>query len=221
MFRYSIQITLGKILGKTARLCLFVCILAHLVTVGLIFFEYEFIEVKWEETNNIWAVYNAMLFFNVTTITTVGYGQDAIVCTPSRLVTMVLEFAGIIFYGYAFQNMMHILDLARTYDQMIEAREDALDGWLIRREIKARSSKNKAVVEKARDAFEFLWSWDIQGVFYHEFFQKISPKLKDGVLTGPADFVIHKFENFFKAIENKDDMMKMVHSMKPNLYVNF
>lgn len=221
VFENSVKITLGKVLGKTAKLLLFVFVVGHSLAMIAILANFDFVSLTYAESQNTSTVYLTCLFLISTTTTTVGYGIDTESRPENLFLVMLLEFSGIVFYGYAFQQMMAILSMTKTYDETIEDRNDRLDKWLIDRQKHVTSTKNSKVIEMTRDAFEFIWKWDIENIFSHEFFWEISPNLRTGILEGPTDFVVSKFSSFFSAIKNKELLMKLVHEMRPKQYSSY
>lgn len=131
------------------------------------------------------------------------------------LFVMILEFTGIIFYSYAFQQMMIILSLTKTYDETIEDRDDKLDKWLMDRLKHVTSKRNAQVIEKTREAFEFMWKWDIEKIFNNDFYYQVESKIRKGIFNGPVDFIVNRFSCFFSAVPTRDILMKLVHEMRP------
>ena len=96
----------------------------HLLTLILLLMSFDFIEnVREENPNSILALYNESIYFIVTTLTTVGYGDLSASgsTSSSQMVTIWLEFIGIIIHGYGMQKVKFILDKTQVVNK---ARED-------------------------------------------------------------------------------------------------
>lgn len=148
--------------------------------------------------------------FITTTITTVGYGENTISRPVPQTMTMFLEFAGIVFYGYCFQNMMNILKLSRTFDETIEERDDALDTWILKREKMANSHKG-FFTKKTKNIFEFAFDYDIPGIFNSEFYNKLPSTYQKEAFHGPSESIKSVFSSFFKLIDEKSTDMIIKH----------
>lgn len=215
MFDKSVKITLGRVLGKATKLLIFIFFVGHSLTVVLILAKFDFVYHIYEETQSSTSVYIDCVLFIAMTTTTVGYGTGTDSKAENTLLVMCLEFTGIVFYGYAFQQTKAILSMTKSYDETIEERDDKLDKWLIDRQKHVQSGKNAKVIERTREAFEFVWKWDIENIFSHEFYYQISPELRQGIFEGPVEYVTKRFNSFFDAVVNKDLRMRLVHEMRP------
>ena len=157
------------------------------------------------------------IFYIITTITTVGYGKLVPVQWLSMILSMTLEFIGIILYGYVFQQVVKLIQDTQSYHNMKMDRQENLESWLIAKEKMQTGNKNRSVIMKTQQAFEFVWNWDIEDVFSDSFFFfRLSPSLREEVSEGPMNFIMKYFSSFFKMLEYNHGLA-ICHSLQPKL----
>lgn len=97
------------------KLSCFIFISAHLLTCLLyVVSQWEEASFNWIDTarvdpNILWDVYIAGLYWLITTMVTVGYGDIAPVTTNERIVMVVVMLASSIVFGYILSSIGGII----------------------------------------------------------------------------------------------------------------
>lgn len=151
---------------------------------------FKFVTEAYNEHHNTEVALLYAIQFLLETVTTLGTGQVKPVQLENYLYTMVLQLMGVILYGYVFKQMLHFIKKAKTVEYSKRERKDDLEAWLINREkrrtvldsdskfLKKADKLNgySSVILKTKKAFEYIWQWDIQGIFGNELFRILTPQ---------------------------------------------
>ena len=75
-------------------------------------------------------VYIASLYWTITTLTTVGYGDLKGYTPYEYLFQIVLEFIGIGFFSFFIGKIQEVMKAERKFNDMLSEKIDALDWWI-------------------------------------------------------------------------------------------
>ena len=64
----------------------------------------------------MWDLYATATYFTMQTLTTVGYGDIVIITTDERLICVVLQFVGIIFFSVASGTLTSLITNSENTD---------------------------------------------------------------------------------------------------------
>lgn len=126
------QMTIKAELFKSVGSGLFTLLLLgfvafHMITLFILLLNFEFIyELDSRQIGSVLLVYNECIYFIVTTLTTVGYGDLKPIKTNPELLTIGLEFVGLILYGYATQKVRYIIEKSQVEANAKESRVSIL-----------------------------------------------------------------------------------------------
>lgn len=82
IFKNSLNINISKILGKAAKLLIFIIVVGQMLSLTIIAMGFNFVFQIYENSTQKYPRYEAYITaiqFLATTITTVGYGENAII----------------------------------------------------------------------------------------------------------------------------------------------
>jgi hypothetical protein len=96
-------------------------------------------------------------------------------------------------------------------------RDEDLDSWLIRKEKAAKvANKYHNVIPKTKIAFNFIWKWDIEGIYGSDFFLQLPPKLMTTLSEDPMSYLLRYFSSFFKIFEYQD-CLNLAYQLQPRM----
>mmetsp|Transcript_27671 Transcript_27671/g.20788 ORF Transcript_27671/g.20788 Transcript_27671/m.20788 type:complete len:194 (+) Transcript_27671:1001-1582(+) len=124
-------------------------------------------------------VYVNSVYFIITTLTTVGYGDITGSSNNEYLFQMVVEFIGIGFFSLLISSINNILVQESKLQDIIDERIEDLDIWL-RKLDKSRSNKQlpQPLYESIRDYVEASFHLDFNLIQTYEFYEQLKPKLR-------------------------------------------
>ena len=201
----SSNFLIGRVVGKLIKVIIWGFMGVFILALLIILLGYEFINEKFRERPVFLHIFAPAMTFLLTTMTTVGYGDLYPVLPQNQFYTLFFQLGGIILYGYVFQQVLIFIHKSRGYSQMKMEREENLDSWLIRKE-KATKFANKYhnVIPKTKIAFEFIWKWDIEGIYNSDFFHQLPPMMRTSLSEEPMNYLMRYFSSFFKIFEYQD-----------------
>lgn len=89
----------------------------------LLLLEFDFLKVIHREfPNSRTRLYNSCIYFAVTTLTTVGFGDIYPLFPLQKVWTVLLEFFGIVLYGFAMLKVGSIIDSTQIENTAKEER---------------------------------------------------------------------------------------------------
>lgn len=143
-----------------------------------------------------------------------GYGQITPKTAKNMFLTLLLQVSGILLYGFTFQLVISFIKKSRRLRDVKRDIKEDLESWLIARERRGGSWEKRGVVKKIKEAFDFLWAWDIQSSFECHFYDKLAWKSKESLFLEFGGFFVQYFSGFFKCLE-EDVCGDVIRSMIP------
>lgn len=141
-------------------------------------------------------VYTTMVYFAVTTINTVGYGDVIPVNEYEYIVALAFLLSGVFLYGYIMNEIQSIAKADLDVVNMRREHIEAFGTWLVTLENKkaqisdsetTRNNQNRAaplashVVHQAQKAFNLTLRYDRVGIFHNTFFGQLSFNTKSAL----------------------------------------
>merc|ERR1712166_1304153 len=108
------------------------------------------IDTKTLDTESTSVKYLISLYWAVTTLTTVGYGDILPVREAEIWYTICVMFAGVSFYAYIAANVNNLLSQLSSSDTEVTEKMDQLNSFMTRRKVQQR---NPALAHKMRSYF--------------------------------------------------------------------
>ena len=182
-----------------------------------------------DSARQIKGVYTTMLYFAVTTINTVGYGDVIPVNYYEYAIVQVFLLSGVFLYGFI---MSEIQLLARFDLDIVSMRRDmreSFDSWLVSLEKKklelcehdseqtATNSKSSnsqnnlqkiiasRVVHQAQTAYNLNLRFDRTSIFNNGFFDQMSHRMKEQMVGLYVSRFKSEFPGIFKLFEDMLD----------------
>ena len=122
-----------------------ICLSAHWVTAGWLALSHI------PHDQPVMDVYLRALYWCVTTLTTVGYGDITPKNNPQYIYTMVVMMLGVGVYGYVIGNVASLLSNLDTMRAQFEEKREGLLNFM--------KSKNvpRSLQKRVRDYYDYLW----------------------------------------------------------------
>jgi len=151
--------------------------------------------------NSIYAVYIRSMYFTVTTLTTVGYGDFHGYTNAEYLYQMALEFIGIAFFSLLMSSINNIIvQESKLYDILDEKIEE-LDIWLRKLDLARQGDKNlsKPLYDAIKNYVEASFLLDFSQIdTSFEFFRQLKPKLRHRMVKELFGTFIRNISHMFE-----------------------
>lgn len=144
-------------------------------------------------------VYITSIYWVVTTLTTVGYGDIYGTTEAEYIFTMVVEFIGILVFSIIMSTVNSFLSAQGDID-IIEAKSDEVDVWLVKLD-NSRMSKSlpKILYDKVKDYIKESLTHDhkklIEG---YDFLSQLKPRLRYELIKELFSPMIRDFDHIFR-----------------------
>lgn len=123
-------------------------------------------------------VYVTAVYWVITTLTTVGYG-DFKGYTPNEfLFQMIVEFLGIGVFSYLMGSINNLVGSECSLQDVIDERIEEIEAWL--RKLEKSRSKNfsKQLYDAIKDYTEKSYYYDYNQIQNNEFFIQLKPRIR-------------------------------------------
>jgi hypothetical protein len=144
--------------------------------------------------------YITSIYWVVTTLTTVGYGDYKGFTTNEYIFTMVVEFIGILFFSVIMASVNDILDDGSSDYDIVETKLENVDVWLVKLD-NSRMSKQlpRVLYDKIKIYIKESLTYDhkklVEGF---EFLEQLKPSLRFKLITQLFNkSFIHEFKHIF------------------------
>ena len=160
--------------------------------------------------DNFSQLYLISIYYTITTITTVGYGDLFCISFKEKIFGLILEIVGIFAYSWALTNMSN-------YVKVITDKSEELSNKIkILHEIKLNYPLfNQSLYEKILRYLKYTCFFDIQKN-QHYVIDELPISLKNTFIYEMFKPIINNF-NFFKGVSNTDFSVKVIMAFKPVL----
>lgn len=131
------------------------------------------------DKNSFQQVYVRAVYFIITTLTTVGYGDFRGFTNNEYVFQMAVEFIGIGFFSFLMGSINNILIQESKLQDIIDEKIEDLDIWL-RRLDKSRTNKHlpKGLYDNIKNYVEASFLLDFNLIHSYEFYTQLKPKLR-------------------------------------------
>lgn len=106
------NVSRGRLGLQLVEFLVFLLSVLHVLSFIVISSRYEFIEEEYSKRPSFLIMYKTSFYYLIGTITTAGYGDLTPKRPTSMLITMLIEFLGLIFYGFSFQKVIEYVSQA-------------------------------------------------------------------------------------------------------------
>lgn len=151
--------------------------------------------------NSIYAVYIRAMYFTVTTLTTVGYGDFHGYTNAEYLYQMALEFIGIAFFSLLMSSINNIIVQESKLSDILDEKIDELDVWLRKLDQARQGDKNlsKPLYDSIKNYVEASFLLDFSQIdTSFEFFRQMKPKLRHKMVKELFGSFIRNFSHMFE-----------------------
>ena len=139
-------------------------------------------------------VYITSLYWVVTTLTTVGYGDIYGKTETEYIYTMIVEFIGILVFSIIMSTVNSFLQATGDYD-IVEAKSDQVDVWLVKLD-NSRMSKSlpKILYDKIKVYIQESLTHDHKKLIDgYEFLMQLKPRLRYQLIKSLFEPMINDF----------------------------
>jgi len=158
------------------------------------------------------------IYYIITTMTTVGYGDKSPKKVIPMTVSIMLEIGGIILYGYTMQQVNGaITELYLVNSNRIEDHED-LEAWLLLREKASQNPKERIVMDKIKELQTYTWKHDLEYFFSNEFFGEIAREIQGQLAEAYLNTLAKDFSLVFKNFDY-NTLQNLIPLIRPRLYL--
>ena len=143
-------------------------------------------------------VYITSLYWVVTTLTTVGYGDIYGKTETEYIYTMIVEFIGILVFSIIMSTVNSFLQATGDYD-IVEAKSDQVDVWLVKLD-NSRMSKSlpKILYDKIKVYIQESLTHDHKKLIDgYEFLMQLKPRLRYQLIKSLFEPMINDFQHMF------------------------
>lgn len=163
-------------------------------------------------------VYITSLYWVITTLTTVGYG-DFKGYTPTEYgFQMIVEFLGIGFFSFLMNSINSLFGSEKSLSDIIDKRIENVEAWL--RMVEKSRSKNftKQMYDSIKVYTEQSYKFDYNIINQEEFFSQLKPRIRHRlvqILFNPFVFnfsYMFKDDGFESGSEFKNDFLTNIYS---------
>lgn len=144
-------------------------------------------------------IYITSLYWVVTTLTTVGYGDIFGSTKEEYIYTMIVEFIGILVFSIIMGTVNTFLSAQGDID-IVEAKKDQVDVWLVKLD-NSRMSKSlpKILYDKIKHYIEESLTHDHKKLIDgYEFLIQLKPRLRYELIKELFEPMIRDFDHMFK-----------------------
>jgi hypothetical protein len=131
--------------------------------------------------NSLVTVYVRAIYFIVTTLTTVGYGDFKGLTNNEFIFQMALEFIGIAFFSLLMGSINNLLSEESRLQDILDEKIEALDVWLRKLDSSRSGGKNlpKHLYDSIKNYVEASFLLDFSQIdTTYEFFRQLKPKIR-------------------------------------------
>jgi voltage-gated potassium channel len=189
-----------------------ILIFAYFISIGTHWIALIWIKLRGaqllEEPDSI-TIYNKALYWTVTTLTTIGYGDIVPVTNPQRIFTMIVMIIGAGLYGYIIGNITNLLsnlDYART---LFQEKMEKIHTFLKYRKVPME------LQETVFDYYKFLWE-NRKGYDESSIMEELPSSLRMKIALHLNKAIFEKIPLFKEASE--DLIKEIVLHLKPLIY---
>lgn len=154
------------------------------------------------DTHNNDDLYVASMYWVMTTLTTIGFGDITGHSNSEMLFTIVTMFIGIGFFGYIIAHINSMLVQVYTLEELQAKREEQVIMWQMRL---ARLNKEKMMSSEYYDHmdhfFVLYWNLDYNKLKEQLFFKQLKPRFQNELADILFKLVYDKFDGFFYELE--------------------
>ena len=154
-------------------------------------------------------MYITSLYWVVTTLTTVGYGDIYGKTNAEFVYTMVVEFIGILVFSIIMSTVNSFLSAQGGVD-IVEAKSDQVDVWLVKLD-NSRMSKSlpKILYDKIKVYIQESLTHDHKKLIDgYDFLLQLKPRLRYELIKELFDPMIRDFDHIFRFEDDKGTMME-------------
>ena len=153
-------------------------------------------------------VYISSLYWVVTTLTTVGYGDIYGTTSEEYIYTMVVEFIGILVFSIIMSTVNTFLSAQGDID-IVEVKSDQVDVWLVKLD-NSRMSKSlpKILYDKIKVYISESLTHDHKKLIDgYDFLTQLKPRLRYELIHELFKPMINDFKHMFRYVDEKDNIM--------------
>lgn len=160
------------------------------------------------------------IYFYVTTLTTVGFGDIFPVMLSERILIIILEFFGIGLFSYVLSQIMYYVhNYATSYQCKINAKRELLRVWIQKRDL-ARNNYEKDFKPgpKIENYFLFDWRFNYKNMIDNsEFYHKMTSKTELKAISTLFKNFFEDFSSFFNFISDQKGKIEILRKLQPLL----
>lgn len=146
-------------------------------------------------------IYIHAVYWVITTLTTVGYGDIIGASNTEHIFQMGVEFIGIGFFSFLMGSINNIIVQESKLQDIIDERIEDLEIWL-RRLDKSRANKQlpSGLYDSIKEYVEASFLLDFNLIQTYEFFDQLKPKLKYKLINElePSKRILNNFYYMFE-----------------------
>jgi len=130
-----------------------------------------------------YVVYVASLYWVITTLTTVGYGDFKGYQATEYVFQMLVEFLGIVVFSFLMGSINNMVGRERSLQDIIDDRIEDVELWL--RKLEKSRSKNfsKQLYDSIRLYTEKAYYYDYYQIKSSEFFNQLKPRVRHRLIN--------------------------------------
>lgn len=148
----------------------------------------------------IWFVYLETVYYIVTSMTTVGYGDLCPTGIVDTIENIWIQILGILIYGYVFNTIKEVINGFNLQNYSLQAELENLDTWIYTRDQKAPPS-HSTILEDIKKTLNITIGQCPVVVLQSEFFWQLPENISTGVTQKSVDSLMKTFSSYFKGLD--------------------
>jgi hypothetical protein len=142
-------------------------------------------------------VYITAMYWVITTLTTVGYGDYKGYTPKEYLIQMVVEFLGIGIFSYLMGSISSLVGSEQNLQDILDERVEQIENWLRKLEKARTKSFSKQLYDCIKEFTRKSYQYDFIAVTQSEFFHQLKPRVRHKLVNSLfSNFTVHFFYMF-------------------------
>mmetsp|Transcript_5086 Transcript_5086/g.7722 ORF Transcript_5086/g.7722 Transcript_5086/m.7722 type:complete len:216 (+) Transcript_5086:1260-1907(+) len=153
------------------------------------------------DNDNRFQVLVTSIYWVITTLTTVGYGDYKGYTPEEYLFQMIVEFLGIGVFSYLMGSINNLVGSESTLQDIVDERMEDVETWL--RKLEKSRSKNfsKQLYDSIKEYTEKAYYFDYYQIRNNEFFHQMKPRVRHRLVNSLFGGFITNFFYLFNDSE--------------------
>lgn len=168
--------------------------------------------------NSKYEMYVKSVYWVITTLTTVGYGDYKGYTPTEYLLQMGVEFLGIGVFSYLMGSINDLVGKEETLQDVIDERIEDIELWLRKLEKARPKNFSKNLYDSIKEYTEKSYYYDFKQINDAEFFNQLKPRIRHRLVNSLFNNFVSNFfylfndDEFEAGCEFKSNFLSNIYS---------